>query len=81
MNIAIIIPARYASTRFPGKPLVKIAGETMLSRVVSVGKKAADKMDNTRIFVATEDQRIANHAAEIDIDCVLTDRNVRPTNW
>ena len=46
MNIALIIPARYGSTRFPGKPLVKIAGETMLSRVVNVGRTICEKHPN-----------------------------------
>ncbi|HIF24614.1 MAG TPA: 3-deoxy-manno-octulosonate cytidylyltransferase [Micavibrio sp.] len=73
MKVAIIIPARYGSTRFPGKPLVKIAGETMLSRVVAIGRTAADAYDGDAVLlVATEDQRIADHCAEIGVDCVLT---------
>lgn len=72
MKIAIIIPARYGSTRFPGKPLVKIAGETMLSRVVSVGRKAAENAGGTHLAVATEDARIADHCKEIGVECVMT---------
>ncbi len=72
MKTAIIIPARYASTRFPGKPLTLIGGETMLSRVVSIARKAAAAHPNTVIAVATEDERIARHCAEIDIPCVMT---------
>ncbi len=71
MKIAICIPARYASTRFPGKPLAIIAGQSMLSRVVDVAKEAAGD-DNITIFVATEDQRIADHAAEIGVTCLMT---------
>ncbi|MCB9988702.1 MAG: 3-deoxy-manno-octulosonate cytidylyltransferase [Rhodospirillales bacterium] len=72
MRCAIIIPARYGSTRFPGKPLVKIAGQSMLSRVVEVGRKAAAAHDNVALMVATEDQRIADHCGEIGVDCVMT---------
>ena len=72
MKTAIIIPARYGSTRFPGKPLVKIGGRTMLERVVSVGKKAAAAHENVTLAVATEDQRIADHCAEIGALCFLT---------
>ena len=55
MTVAIIIPARYESTRFPGKPLAKIAGKPMIEWVISAAceSKAAD-----RIIVATEDIRI-----------------------
>lgn len=72
MNIALIIPARYGSTRFPGKPLVKIAGETMLSRVVNVGRTIAEKHNNITLAVATEDDRIATHCQEIGVTCIMT---------
>lgn len=54
--VDIIIPARYASTRFPGKPLVDIAGKPMIQRVWEQAKqsKLAD-----RVIVATDDDRIA----------------------
>jgi 3-deoxy-manno-octulosonate cytidylyltransferase (CMP-KDO synthetase) len=51
-----IIPARYASTRFPGKPLVDISGKTMIQRVYEQAKKC-DRLE--RIIVATDDERIA----------------------
>jgi 3-deoxy-manno-octulosonate cytidylyltransferase (CMP-KDO synthetase) len=54
--IAAIIPARYASTRFPGKPLVKIAGVTMIERVY---QQAAKCKLISRVIVATDDERIA----------------------
>ncbi len=72
MKTAIIIPARYGSTRFPGKPLVKIGGMSMLERVVEVGRLAADKHENTSLMVATEDQRIADHCDEIGVLCMMT---------
>lgn len=72
MNIAIIIPARYASTRFPGKPLAEIGGQSMLSRVVDLARAAANNADNISVTVTTEDQRIADHAAEIGADYIMT---------
>ncbi len=75
MKTAIIIPARYGSTRFPGKPLVKIAGRTMLERVVEVGRKATAEHDDIDLMVATEDQRIADHCQDIDVPCLITSDN------
>lgn len=72
MKTAIIIPARYGSTRFPGKPLVKIAGQSMLSRVVDVAREAAAQINNVTLAVATEDARIEAHCAEIGVQCVMT---------
>ncbi len=58
MRILGIIPARYASTRFPGKPLVDIAGKSMIRRVYEQCKKALLLTD---VIVATEDDRILAH--------------------
>ena len=56
MNILAIIPARYASTRFPGKPLALIAGKPMIEWVWE-GVKQIDCISNA--VVATDDERIA----------------------
>ncbi|HVS32698.1 MAG TPA: 3-deoxy-manno-octulosonate cytidylyltransferase [Thermoanaerobaculia bacterium] len=58
MRSIILIPARWASTRFPGKPLAKIAGVSLLQRVYerAVESKRADE-----VLVATDDARIAGH--------------------
>lgn len=72
MKTAIIIPARYGSTRFPGKPLVPIGGRSMLSRVVGIGREAASKHAGITLAVATEDSRIADHCKEIGVECVMT---------
>lgn len=55
MKIVGIIPARYASSRFPGKPLVSIAGKSLIQRVVEQCEKAEGL---TETIVATDDQRI-----------------------
>lgn len=58
MKIIGIIPARYASTRFPGKPLVDIQGKSMIQRVYEQCIKA-DKLSS--VLIATDDQRIYDH--------------------
>ncbi len=56
MRIIGIIPARYASTRFPGKPLALINGKSMIRRVYEQAKAASELQD---VLVATDDERIA----------------------
>lgn len=56
-----IIPARYASTRFPGKPLHPIAGKPLIQHVVERCREASALAD---VIVATDDERIAKVAAE-----------------
>lgn len=56
MKTATIIPARWASTRFPGKPLAEIAGKTMIEHV---WRKASAAEGIDAVFVATDDDRIA----------------------
>jgi 3-deoxy-manno-octulosonate cytidylyltransferase (CMP-KDO synthetase) len=61
MRIIGIIPARYASTRFPGKPLALIAGKSLIQRVVERCQQAKSLAE---VVVATDDQRIAEAAAK-----------------
>lgn len=72
MKINIIIPARYSSKRLPGKPLIKIAGQTMLSRVVEIARIAAQDHEGVSILVATDDERISNHCEELGVEWVMT---------
>jgi 3-deoxy-manno-octulosonate cytidylyltransferase (CMP-KDO synthetase) len=69
MSIIGIIPARYASTRFPGKPLAIINGKTMLQRVVEQSKKANLL---TEILVASDDSRIEAHCKDLGVKCIIT---------
>ncbi|WP_416878030.1 3-deoxy-manno-octulosonate cytidylyltransferase [Litorimonas sp.] len=73
MSSAIIVPARYASTRFPGKPLAMLGGQTMVERTYRNAQKAADDLKDCVALVATDDGRIATHCAEIGIQYVMTD--------
>ncbi len=72
MNIYGVIPARYASTRFPGKPLIDLAGKTMIQRVYEQSKKCSLLKD---VIIATEDQRIYDHAISIGAKVVMTSVN------
>ncbi len=71
-DVAIIIPARYASTRFPGKPLALIAGRTMLARVVDIAVAACATIPGAQFAVATEDARIMEYCADQGFPAVLT---------
>lgn len=61
MRILGVIPARFASTRFPGKPLADIAGKSMIQRVYEQCLKSSAL---TRLVVATDDDKIAGHVGE-----------------
>jgi 3-deoxy-manno-octulosonate cytidylyltransferase (CMP-KDO synthetase) len=69
MSIIGIIPARYASTRFPGKPLIQINGKSMIQRVY---EQAAKSKLMTKIIIATDDDRIAEHAKSFGAEVVIT---------
>ena len=59
MEFAAIIPARYASTRFPAKPLAVLGGKPVVIRVCEQAKKVFD-----HVFVATDDSRIFDAVKE-----------------
>lgn len=69
MRILGIIPARYASSRFPGKPLVDIGGKTMIRRVYEQAKKCNHL---TEVIVATDDNRIYDHVIAFGGVAVMT---------
>ncbi|MEM6554359.1 MAG: manno-octulosonate cytidylyltransferase [Pseudomonadota bacterium] len=73
MKTLIVVPSRYASTRFPKKPLHQIAGHTLLSRVVSIARACADSSRDVSFVVATDHESIEAHATEIGAPVVMTE--------
>ncbi len=69
---SIIIPARYASTRFPGKPLAMIGGKSMVQRVFEQCMKVA----GAQVAVATDDERIASHIESFGGIAILTSPDI-----
>ena len=72
MKTRIIIPARYKSSRFPGKPLVDILGKSLIQRVWQQCRLAVPECD---IFVATDDASICEHCRDIGVQVVMTSEN------
>lgn len=64
-----IIPARYGSTRFPGKPLADIGGKSMIQRVL---EQASQATSLAKVVVATDDDRIADAVRRAGFDAVMT---------
>lgn len=69
MRYYALIPARYASSRFPGKPLTPILGQPMFERVV---QRARQCPLFSGVYVATDDERIVDEAHRLEIPCVAT---------
>lgn len=69
VQVIAIIPARYKSNRFPGKPLAPINGKPMIQHVVERARKVNLL---SRVVVATDDERIARCVAAFDGECVMT---------
>ncbi|MEM6654013.1 MAG: manno-octulosonate cytidylyltransferase [Pseudomonadota bacterium] len=72
MKTLIVIPSRFASTRFPQKPLHMIAGQSLLQRVVSIARACADQSAHISYVVATDHAAIEAHAIEIGAPVVMT---------
>jgi 3-deoxy-manno-octulosonate cytidylyltransferase (CMP-KDO synthetase) len=69
MTIACLIPARYNSTRFPGKLLALALGKTVLQRTI---ESALQYFEPSQVFVATDDERIAKHVEELGVEAIWT---------
>lgn len=77
MKFKVVIPARYASTRLPGKPLLEIAGKPMIQHVY----ERAQESGADEVVIATDDQRIADKAAEFgDQVCMTSARHPSGTD-
>ncbi|HXM97569.1 MAG TPA: 3-deoxy-manno-octulosonate cytidylyltransferase [Candidatus Dormibacteraeota bacterium] len=68
-KVVIVIPARYGSTRLPGKPLVQIAGKTMIQRVYERAKLAGEAH---QVIVATDDERIVKAVQDFGGEARMT---------
>jgi len=66
---SVVIPARYKSTRFPGKPIIDIKGIPMIIRVARAAEKAVGKEN---VYIATEDERISNVVDSYNYKVILT---------
>lgn len=71
MKYYLVIPARYNSTRFPGKPLIDICGLPMIVRTYKQCLKVVDK---SKILVATDDFRIKKVCETYDINVIMTSK-------
>ena len=69
MHTLGIIPSRFASTRLPGKPLINIAGKSMIQRVYEQCKKS---LLLNQLVVATDDERIYQHVNEFGGNVIMT---------
>ncbi|MBP8127682.1 MAG: NTP transferase domain-containing protein, partial [Aeromonadaceae bacterium] len=68
MSFVVVIPARYQSTRLPGKPLADIHGKPMIQWVAERALQAGAE----RVIVATDDQRVANAVALSGVEVCMT---------
>ena len=69
MSFAVVIPARYGSTRLPGKPLLDIAGKSMVQRVWEQAQEAGA----SEVVIATDDPRIEQAALSFGAEVCMTD--------
>ncbi|MBJ7390588.1 MAG: NTP transferase domain-containing protein, partial [Chthoniobacterales bacterium] len=68
-EVTVIIPARWASTRFPGKPLVNLRGKPLVQHV---WERASRAKRVGRVIVATDDMRVAEAAFAFGAEVALT---------
>ena len=69
-DTCIIIPARFKSSRFPGKPLVNLLDKPMIIRVAELACKVLDKKD---IYIATDDNKIRKEVIKNGYQCIKTE--------
>ena len=72
MNVAIVIPARYGSSRYRGKPLAKILGREMVLRVADICKKIVGVKN---LYIATDSKLIENVASRAGYQTIITSKN------
>jgi 3-deoxy-manno-octulosonate cytidylyltransferase (CMP-KDO synthetase) len=72
MKQVVVIPARFESTRLPGKPLVMILGKSLIHRV---WERCVKAMGASQVYVATDDERIRSHCGSFGAQVVMTPRD------
>ena len=70
-NEVIVIPARYGSTRYKGKPLVKILGREMVLRVADISKKV---VGISNVYIATDSKKISNVVRKAGYNFIITSK-------
>jgi len=75
-KVLILIPARFASSRFPGKPLALISGKSMIQRVFENCKQAHFDGFHFETFVVTDDSRVSEHVQTFSPNVVRVDDDV-----
>ena len=71
MNFKVVIPARFESTRFPGKLLSTINGQTIINHVINVAQRSGA----SEVIVATDDERIAQSVKNPECEVIMTSTN------
>lgn len=69
MSVCVVIPARYKSSRFPGKPLADLLGKSLLYRV---WRQCCKAFPSDQVYVATDDARIVDHCSIHGMQCIVT---------
>lgn len=69
MKSIVVIPARMASSRLPGKPLIDLLGKTLIQRTY---ERCAEAFPREKIYVATDSEEIEQHCLSLDIQVVMT---------
>ena len=79
MKTVIIIPARYSSVRFPGKPLVRLSvGDGIQKSLIQLSWEAACRVQNVdKVFVATDDERIRVEAVSFGANVIMTSKECK----
>ena len=72
MKTIIVIPARYKSTRFPGKPLIKLLGKPM---VLWVAELSARAVGQENVYIATENNKIFSAVVKLGFKAIMTSKN------
>ena len=72
LRTVLIIPARYQSTRLPGKPLIDLCGESLIRRTYT---KCILALDKTNVYVATDDERIQKHCEKNNMNVIMTSQD------